>query len=344
MSPPPYRRFLHYPAYVVDGPRRRQAVVFLIKNLLSRRAGNVFGRQSGTWYLKRAYAKLLRAGLWRHSLRPCQCDAFSALIESAPIEPDLLIEARRFLRIISIRERKVLSYLKNLAERWALRNEVYARKKFAKSPYVPQLLYTDAARSYFIEELRPGTCSTSTASSSDPAAIDMMLSALESLADLAGQADLDAASYATQLKQDVCASPDFPSHHYPRIHRFAETTRTLGGVPATLAHCDMRADQVLWADDNRFSFLDWEFLRVRSVWFDQLALILNSPGLSVRDMARILPAIVRNYDARAVISMFLLEAAHQGLVSTIRKRNHERFFQVLQAYEHRLLEAGQLLQ
>lgn len=299
-------RFLSYPVFF--DPESPRAVGYVMKHFWairsrtrSRRLLKRLARPAVPWIRKRGKERL-ENHLRFERLRP--------FLDRA--KPEVIIDARRFFRIIDFDRRKVVNILKNKDLSPFFDNEVTARQRLAGADFIPRLFAVDRKAGVFSEEF---ICERPFKSGSlrdlDAAGFAGRLKEIvRKVQDSAPVRVVETEDYLAGLSGEILSRPEADKEVRRYVRSLKNSASRLDRVELVFSHGDLRPDQLFFAPDGSIRIIDWEnsgcFCRCRDLldFFVNERWLCTDSEVSLQSFLEEVPG-----QLKALTSLYLLEQA-----------------------------------
>lgn len=226
---------------------------------------------------------------------------------------EVVIDARRFFRLIDFRRREVLNVFKDDDLTEYFENELAARSLLPEANFLPRLISSDRERKIFVEEYvcqYPLKSSRRGSLDLDELAVRIRELLRRVRRALPARA-VAAEDYVGEISEAILRRPEADEAIRRYVVGLGRTARGLGRVELVFSHGDFRQDQIFFDRAGDLKVIDWECSGRFSRFWDPAALYLTErwfygrPGLAPGFFLEPGPAPLE-----AVFALYLLELCH----------------------------------
>ncbi len=226
---------------------------------------------------------------------------------------EVVVDARRFWRLIDFQSRTVTSVLKNEDDRKYFENEIGARRRLAGADFLPALLDVEREEGIFREEyVCESPFKSATLRDLDRKKfIDRILEILGSVHQSILSSPPRPEDYLQRMVSEISARPEAGRRIIDYVQHLRENACDPEVINPVFSHGDFRKDPIFFAPAGEIKVIDWECSGIFSRDFDILGLYLTekwlygSPDISLTERLGLSP---REMKERAYL--YLLELTH----------------------------------
>ena len=225
-------------------------------------------------------------------------------------EIEVVIDSRRFFRLIDFNRRKVVNIFKDNDLLLYFTNEIEAREKLSGLDILPGLISVDKSKRVFIEEY---VCEHpfKSARLRDLDAGDLAGRVKEVLRQVRVSAPVrtvEANEYISGMTREILSHPEASEETRRYIRRLGEDAAGLARVDLVFSHGDFRKDQLFFTRDGRIKIIDWECSGYFSRYYDLTEFFITEKWLYDNPAIRLESLLdVDRSRLSNVCSLYLLE-------------------------------------
>ncbi len=298
-------RFLSYPVFF--DPESPRAAGYVMEHFWAIRSCTRTRR-----LLKFLVDPAIRRAGKRDRERLADHPRFDRLRPYFEVNTEVVIDARRFFRVIDFDRREVINILKSDDLKAYYDNELTARRRLSGLEFIPRLIETDEEKKVFREEY---VCERPFKSGSlrdlDPVTFaDRLKEIVRQVRNSAPVRPVGAGDYLAGLTGEILSRPEADEQVRRYVRLWEESASRLDRVELAFSHGDFRPDQLFFARDGSVRIIDWENSGYFSRHRDLIGFYVNERWLyrnPVVSLESLLEASGRPLEA--VCSLFLLELA-----------------------------------
>ncbi len=298
-------RFLSYPVFY--DPASTRAVAYVMEHFFAIRS-RTRSRRLLKSLVRPVISRIGKRGREQLESHP----KFDRLRSYLEVNTEVVIDARRFFRVIDFDRREVRNIFKGDDLPAFFDNEVGARRRLVGADFIPRLLGVDESEKVFIEEY---TCERPFKSGPlyDLDAGDFAGRLKEIIRRIQHSAPVrvvEVDDYVAGLIGEIICVPEIGRKVRSYIRSLGQKASRLGRVELVFSHGDFRADQLFFAPDGSIKIIDWENSGYFSRYRDLTGFFINEKRLYANPEVSLGMLLDEESDRlEAVCSLYLLELA-----------------------------------
>lgn len=303
-------RFLSYPVYF--NPSSRRAVAYVMEHFYRIRS-YTWSRRLLKILVRPALPFLRRRG--RNLLTDCpDSGRLIPYLEGGNYE--VVIDARRFFRLIDFDRRRVLNIFKGNDAPSFFDNEVTARQRLAGAGFIPRLIAVDQARRIFVDEY---VCEQPFKSGSlrhlNPVEFTGQLKRVLDRVRRGGSVrPVEAGEYASGLSRPLLDRPEARGDIRRYLKGLEAATARLGRIDLVYSHGDFRKDQIFFSAGGDIKVIDWECSGYFSSCFDIMEFFITEKWLYANPLIGLADLLGTDVEKlQDYCSLYLLELCHHPI-------------------------------
>lgn len=225
---------------------------------------------------------------------------------------EVVIDARRFFRVIDFNRREVTNIFKDDDLPFFFDNEVGARRRLSGADFIPRLIGVDEAAKVFTEEYTCGrpfkSGSLRELDAGDFAGrLKIIIRRIQNSAPVRS---VKAEDYVAGLIEEILSASEAAGEDRRYIRALGQKASGLGRVELVFSHGDFRADQLFFSPDGSIKIIDWENSGYFSRYRDLTGFFINEERLYANPEVSLEKLLDEEVDRmEAVCSLYLLELA-----------------------------------
>jgi hypothetical protein len=267
-------RFLSYPVFY--DPASTRAVAYVMEHFFAIRS-RTRSRRLLKFLVRPVISRIGKRGREQLENHP----KFDRLRPYLEVNTEVVIDARRFFRVIDFDRRQVVNILKCDELSTFFDNEMAARTRLTGSDFIPRLASVDESNKVFIEEYicqRPFK-SGSLRGLAPEVFIGRLKGIIRQVHNSAPVRVVKAEDYVRDLVGAILSRPEADEEIQCYIRRLGERATGLKKLELVYSHGDFRPDQLFFARDGSIKIIDWENSGYFSLYRDLTGFFINEKWL-----------------------------------------------------------------